>query len=115
MSGRSALIGAVAALGAATAVAIPAAALEGGHVASSHTVTLKDIRFHPGTLTINRGESVTWVWRDGPIEHNVTGSSFKSRTTSKGTFTVQFNHRGTFAYRCTIHVRQGMRGEIIVR
>jgi plastocyanin len=99
---------------AAAAVTAPATALAGAH-AAGHTVTLKNIRFHPGTLTIKRGDSVTWVWRDGSIRHNVTGSSFKSRTMSTGSFTVRFTRKGTFNYRCTIHVSLGMRGTIVVR
>lgn len=115
MARRRTPIYAVATLLATAAVAIPAGAIAGGHAASSHTVTLKNIAFHPGTLTIKRGESVTWQWRDGSTAHNVTGSIFKSKTMSKGSFTVRFTKRGTFNYHCTIHVALGMRGKIIVR
>jgi plastocyanin len=109
------LVGALAALGATAAMAIPAAALQSGHAAAGHSVTLKNIRFHPGTLSIQRGDTVTWLWRDGSTAHNVTGSGFKSRTMSKGSFTVRFSRRGTFNYHCTIHVSLGMTGKIIVR
>lgn len=115
MTGRRALICAVATLFAGAAVAIPAAAIESGHAASGHTVTLKNIAFHPGTLTIKRGDSVTWVWRDSPTEHNVTFHGFHSRTQTHGSYTLRFNQRGTFNYHCTIHVSEGMRGKIIVR
>ena len=86
----------------------------GARAAGSHTVTLKDIAFHPGTLSINRGESVTWEWRDGPVEHNVTFHGFHSKTQSHGSYTVRFNQRGTFNYQCTIHVAEGMKGKIVV-
>lgn len=103
------------ALIACAAVAAPAAALaSAGHAAGTHTVTLQGLRFHPSTLTIKRGESVTWVWRDGGIDHNVTGSSFHSHTQSHGSYTVRFIHRGTFSYVCTIHVALGMKGKVIV-
>jgi plastocyanin len=105
---RSAILLAIA------AVAIPASALGGAQAARSHTVTLKNIRFHPGNLSINRGDSVTWLWRDGGTEHNVTGHGFHSRTQAKGSFTVRFTHRGTFNYHCTIHVSEGMKGTIVV-
>lgn len=85
------------------------------HTAASHTVVLQGMRFHPGTLTINRGESVTWVWRDGNTEHNVTGPGFHSRTQSHGSFTVRFAHSGTVNYECTIHAAEGMVGKIVVR
>ncbi|HSZ69508.1 MAG TPA: plastocyanin/azurin family copper-binding protein [Solirubrobacteraceae bacterium] len=112
------------ALSAVAAIALPAVALAGVHVggagaqgargATSHIVILKNIRFHPSTLAIRRGESVTWLWRDEGVAHNVTASAFHSRTQTNGSFTVRFTHAGTFAYRCTIHAAEGMRGKVIV-
>ena len=90
-------------------------ALGGARVASGHTVTLRNISFHPRVPRIGVGESVTWVWRDGGIEHNLTGRSFHSRTQQRGTFTVRFGRRGIFNYRCTIHVSEGMSGKVIMR
>ena len=110
-------LGTLLALAAAAAVLIPTVAFAGGggaRAASTHTVTLKNIRFHPGDLTINRGDSVTWVWRDGETEHNVTGHGFHSRTQAHGSYTVRFEHSGTFSYECTIHVAEGMKGKIVV-
>ncbi len=104
----------LAALALAAAIAVPAAFARGGATAArSHTVTLKEIRFHPGTLTIKHGESVTWVWRD-EVEHNVTFHGFHSRTQLHGSYTVRFNRKGTYLYHCTIHVAEGMRGKIVV-
>ncbi len=98
------------------ATAAPTAVIaSAGTAAETHTVVLKDLRFHPSTLTIDRGESVTWVWRDGSTPHNVTGPGFVSRTHSHGSFTVRFTHAGTFNYRCTIHAAEGMVGKIVVR
>lgn len=109
------------ALSALAAIALPAAALAGAgggtaevRAAQSHSVVLKNIRFHPGTLSIHRGDSVTWLWRDGGVRHNVTGAGFHSRTQGTGSFTVRFNRAGTFNYHCTIHVAEGMRGKIVV-
>ncbi len=82
--------------------------------AASHTVTLKDIAFHPGEVRIARGDSVTWAWRDGETEHNVTFHGFHSRTQTHGSYTVRFMHSGTFSYECTLHVAEGMKGEIVV-
>jgi plastocyanin len=86
-----------------------------GEAAGTHVVILKHKRFIPSTLTIKRGESVTWVWRDGSTRHNVTGPGFRSRTQSHGTFTVRFGRKGTVHYRCTIHVAEGMVGKVVVR
>lgn len=112
------------ALSAVAAIALPALALAGtsaggagsgvARTAGRHTVVLKDTRFHPSTLSISRGESVTWLWRDEGVAHNVTASSFRSRTQTNGSFTVRFTHVGTFSYRCTIHAAEGMRGKVIV-
>jgi plastocyanin len=106
----SALAGAVL----AGAVLVPAAAFGGAHAAANHTVALHEFRFHPGTLSIRRGEKVTWVWRD-QVEHNVTFHGFHSRTQVQGSYTVRFTRAGTFSYRCTIHAAEGMRGKVIVR
>jgi len=96
------------------AALIPGAAYGGGARASaSHTVTLREFRFHPGNLSIRRGDSVTWVWRD-ETEHNVTFHGFRSRTQIHGSYTVRFTHAGTFKYRCTIHAAEGMVGKVIV-
>lgn len=109
------LAGTLATLAVATGTAIPALASGGGHAASGHTVTLKSIRYHPGTLGIKRGDTVTWLWQDKGREHNVTGKGFKSRTMAKGSFTVRFTRAGTYNYHCTIHVLEGMVGKIVVR
>jgi plastocyanin len=99
----------------AAAALIPTVALGGAGSASTHTVILKEIRFHPATLKIHRGDRVKWVWRDGETEHNVTFQGFHSRTQSGGSYTVRFTHSGSFSYRCTIHVSLGMKGKIIVQ
>lgn len=108
-------LAAVAAMAMATAGAtIPAAAaLAGGaRGAGSHTVVLQHDLFRPGTVSIGRGESVTWLWRDGNVLHNVVGRGFQSRVQTHGSFTVRFAHSGTFSYRCTVHPH--MTGSVIV-
>jgi plastocyanin len=104
------------ALIAACAIALPGSALAGagGHASRSHTVVLKNIRFNPSTLSIRRGDTVTWVWRDGGTEHNVTGRGLRSHTQKHGSFAVRFTHTGTYNYRCTIHESEGMRGKVVV-
>ena len=111
-NGTTALL---ATLALACAAAVPAVALGGARAASTHDVTLKESRFHPGTVTIRHGESVRWDWRDGGIEHNVTFHGFHSRTQGHGSYTIRFAKRGTFSYVCTIHASEGMRGRVIVR
>ena len=98
----------------AALVLVPSGALGGARSAGGHTVTLKELSFHPGTLNIRRGERVTWLWRDAGTQHNVTFGGFHSRTQGSGSYTVKFARRGTFNYRCTIHVALGMRGKVVV-
>jgi plastocyanin len=106
---------ALGALAAASAfAAIPSGAFGGAHSASTHTVTLSSLRFHPGGLSIRRGDSVRWLWRERGTEHNVTFAGFHSRTQRSGSYAVRFTRSGTFNYRCTIHVALGMRGRIVV-
>jgi plastocyanin len=104
-------LGTLLVLAAVAAALVPTVAFGGG---GSHTVTLEDLAFHPGTLNISRGDSVTWVWRDGETEHNVTFHGFRSRTQARGSYTVRFAHSGTFSYECTLHAAEGMRGKIVV-
>jgi plastocyanin len=113
MRGRT-FAGALAALAVTTGTALPALASVSGDAAATHSVVLKNIRFHPGTLSIKRGDTVSWLWEDKGTEHNVTGSGFKSKTMTKGSFSVRFTKAGTFNYHCTIHVSEGMRGKIVV-
>jgi plastocyanin len=105
-----AMLAAMAAVGGGT---IPAAvAFGGGRAASSHTVVLRHNQFMPGTESIRRGESVTWLWRDGGTLHNVIGHGFQSRTQTHGSSTVRFTRSGTFSYTCTVHPH--MNGRVIV-
>jgi plastocyanin len=99
---------------AVTLATLPTGAFGGARSASGHSVTLKELRFHPATISIRRGESVSWQWRDGGVEHNVTFHGFHSRTQGHGSYTVKFARSGTYNYECTIHVALGMRGKIIV-
>ncbi len=111
---RNSRVALLAGLAVAAAALAPAVALGGASSAASHTVVLRETRFHPGSLTIRRGDSVTWLWRDGGTEHNVTAHAFHSHTMGHGSFTVHFTRNGTFSYRCTIHEAEGMRGRIVV-
>jgi plastocyanin len=74
---------------------------------------MKGIRFSPATVTIRRGQTVTWKFDDGSIPHNVVATRFHSSSTkSSGTYTVRFTRAGTYSYVCTIH--PGMQGKVVV-
>jgi plastocyanin len=111
---RRMAIGIAASLPVGAAALVPTVALGGARASSTHVVVLKALRFHPSTLTIRRGESVEWLWRDGGEKHNVTFHATHSHTISSGSYTLRFTRAGTFGYRCTIHEAEGMRGKIVV-
>ncbi len=111
---RTKTLGVLIAIAAGVMVLIPTIAFGGARAAATHVVTLKNLEFHPATVSIHRGDSVKWLWRDGGEEHNVTAHGFRSHTQTRGSFTVRFTHAGTFKYRCTIHVAEGMTGKVVV-
>jgi plastocyanin len=86
----------------------PAAGVDGP------TVILRDIAFQPDTISVPAGGTVTWVFDDGGIPHNVVAAddSFESETKDSGRFTHTFDDVGTFPYVCTIH--PNMKGTVQV-
>lgn len=105
MAGRHAAI--LAALAVAAAGTAPAAVAGG-----TTTVTLKHISFIRSTVRIHKGDSVTWLWKDPTVPHNVTFAHKHSGTKQKGSYTLRFATAGTFRYHCTIH--PGMNGKVVV-
>ena len=67
------------------------------------TVVIEDLAFAPETLTVEAGDTVTWVWRDGSINHDVSGDDFASEVMSEGSFRNRFDDPGSYDYICTLH------------
>ena len=69
------------------------------------SVTIQQIAFHPSTLNIKAGDTVTWHFVDNGVLHTVTADdgSFDSGQHGSGTFTHTFGQTGTFKYHCSIH------------
>jgi plastocyanin len=67
------------------------------------TVTIQDMAYTPETLTVQAGITVTWVWNDGAIAHDVKGDDFRSKVISEGTFSHRFDQPGSYDYLCTLH------------
>ena len=69
--------------------------------------------FSPGVLTIEVGQTVTFV-NDDDDEHTATGSEFDTGTLNPGdTATVTFDTAGTFRFVCRFH--SDMQGQIVVK
>jgi plastocyanin len=69
--------------------------------------------FQPGTVTIELGQSVTWVNLD-KHDHTATGAGFDTGIIQPGDLTtVTFDAAGSFAYSCQIHPE--MVGRVDVR
>ena len=71
----------------------------------THTVTMENMRFQPGDLTVTRGDTIVWVNKD-LVSHTATSKAggFDSQLVAADKswrFTVQKN--GDFAYVCTFH------------
>ncbi|MCA1679238.1 MAG: cupredoxin domain-containing protein [Actinobacteria bacterium] len=85
--------------------------------AGSRTVVLRNVAFSPKSLSIAKGTSVTFAFRDGSTDHNVvsTGSRRFKRigARSSGSLRRTFTRAGTYRYECTLH--PGMTGRISVR
>jgi plastocyanin len=67
------------------------------------TVAIQDLAYTPKRLAVPAGTTVTWVWRDGAIAHDVKGDGFKSEVVTEGTFRHRFTEPGTYDYVCTLH------------
>jgi plastocyanin len=83
--------------------------------AARGSVTIVDFSFSPGTITINQGDTVTWV-NNGPTPHSATasGGSFDTGIFPAGqSRSHTFDEAGTFAYICTPHPQ--MRGTVVVQ
>jgi LPXTG-motif cell wall-anchored protein len=73
--------------------------------AASGSVTIADFSFSPASLTINQGDTVTWV-NNGPTPHSATANdgSFNTGVLKAGASgSHTFGQAGTFSYYCQPH------------
>ena len=76
--------------------------------AKTHTVTIKNSKYSPASLTVNVGDTVVWK-NDDDKDHTVIADdkSFKSDNISSGDdYTFAFKKAGTFKYGCKYHPRE---------
>jgi hypothetical protein len=77
-------------------------------------VTIQSFAFHPQTITIGAGDTVTWTNRDDAA-HTATGTggSFDTGTLQRGqSGSHTFTSAGRFSYICAIH--PSMTGTVVV-
>jgi plastocyanin len=110
----------VAALLAGLALSTAAFSLAAADAASTAakpvTVDIRNFAFSPKTLTVHAGTRVVWTNRDD--EPHVVVSAGHQFATSRAldtsdSYTVTFDHAGTYAYYCGIHPM--MVGTVIVQ
>jgi plastocyanin len=80
-----------------------------GTTTAANTVSIKNFSFIPSNLTVNVGDTVTWVNNDS-TNHTVTGDNsgtnddFDSGILAPGdSWSHTFNAVGSQPYHCTIH------------
>ncbi|MEM8873406.1 MAG: cupredoxin domain-containing protein [Planctomycetota bacterium] len=79
------------------------------------TVSVKELKFTPGTVSIKAGESVTWKNND-TRDYTVTSTSgaFDSGPLKPGkSYTHTFTTSGTYPYGSKLHPR--MTGRVVVK
>ena len=84
--------------------------------AGGGTVKASGVSFNPKTITIQKGQKVTWKWVNG--SHTVTfvkGSYDKTLNKGNPTRSRTFKNAGTFKYYCRFHRSLGMTGKVVVQ
>jgi len=88
---------------------------------AKHQISVVNTEFVPSSLTIQKGDTVTWSNTQG--YHSIEGSqsSYPSNPESFGiaagmnwVYTYVFDKPGTYDYHCEPHLSLGMTGQIIV-
>ena len=79
-----------------------------GYAAAQYVVSQKGQQFHPGSLTLTRGEMITIVNDDADLQHhayiNSDNFKFDSGDQEPGSKTnITFSVPGTFDVLCAIH------------
>lgn len=81
----------------------------------AHTVTIQDMRYSPRTITVHRGDRITWINKD-LVPHTVTATDGKFDShliAAGGSWTYVTRDSGAYDYKCILHV--AMKGRVVVR
>lgn len=100
---------------AATAVLVFGLAVGQASGGGGKTVTSSNFKFAPKTVTIKKGGKVTWQNVKGTHTVTFKNGSFNKTISGHKSVSRRFTHSGTYRYVCTLHIRQGMKGKVIVK
>lgn len=85
----------------------------GTALAADKVVTMYANEYRPGVVTINVGDTVTWV-NDDDVSHDAVGNGWSTSLLGyQQSDAVRFRRAGRFPYTCSIHPQ--MRSAVIVR
>lgn len=81
---------------------------------TTHTVTIEGMRFHPDSLTVERGDKIVWVNKD-LVAHTATAiHAFNSHEIApQASWTHAASKPGRYTYVCTLHPT--MKATLIVK
>jgi plastocyanin len=82
-----------------------------------NSITIKNIAYNPSNLTIKVGDTVTWLFKDGGVPHNVDGKAsqadlYSGSPQTGGSYHYTFTKAGTYHFVCDVH--SSMTGTITV-
>jgi plastocyanin len=78
------------------------------------TVKAENFDFKPKTVTIAKGDKVTWKNVEGRHSVTLKNGTFDKVISGDETVSRKFKHSGTFRYYCRFHKALGMRGKVVV-
>ncbi|WP_354700287.1 hypothetical protein DSM112329_00555 [Paraconexibacter sp. AEG42_29] len=84
-----------------TALLAPASYIAAADAASAKTINLNAVQFSPRSVTIKKGQAVTFKWKSGT--HNLRGPGVNVPAKSSGKRVVTFKKTGTFTFICDLH------------
>ena len=98
----------------AARILLLAAVVPAAVAAETHVVRIEGMQFKPPTLTVHRGDRITWQNQD-IVPHTATASgAFDSGVLAPGQGTSRLMDKpGRYPYACTLH--PGMKGEVVVQ
>jgi plastocyanin len=94
-------------------LAVAVALFAGLATANTAQVLIKDFKFQPDQITIQRGGTITWTHPE-PASHTVKFADSESPILKNGsTYSKTFSKPSTFPYSCGIHPY--MHGNVAVK